>query len=102
MVFDEYEIIISEDALSMLDYHAQFLAKVNQNAAIKLIDQILSDIETLSSLPERCPFYDNPFIPKDRYRMLLSCKRYLIIYEITKNTIFVDYIVDCRQNNENF
>ena len=94
----KYDIIISEDALFMLDKHARFLAKVHQNAAINLVDQILDDIESLSSLPERCPFYNNAFVPNNRYRMLISCKRYLIIYEILDNKVYVDSIIDSRQD----
>jgi len=97
----EYNITISDDALSMLDQHAEFLANVNQNAAKKFVDTVLENIESLITLPERCPFYDNPFIPEKRYRMLLSNKRYLILYEISEGTVFVDYIIDCRKDNFN-
>jgi len=83
----EYEIIISEDALSMLDAHARFLANVNQNAAKRFVDQTLIDIESLSTPPERCPFYENQFIQNNRYRMLLSGKRYLILYEISDTEV---------------
>ena len=98
----EYRVSISEDALSMLDRHAQFLANVSQSAAKKTVDQILSDIDSLSALPERYPFYDNPFIPGNQYRRMLSGKRYLILYEISEDTVFVDYILDCRQENKDF
>jgi len=98
MELREYDITISEDALSMLDTHAKFLAKVSPNAAKKLIDQVLADIDSLSTLPERCPFYNNSFVPGDRYRMLISCKRYLIVYEVSCGNVFVDYIIDCRQD----
>jgi len=94
----KYNIVISEDALSMLDKHTQFLAKVNVNAAKKFADQILDDIDSLSTLPERCPFYENAFVPGNRYRMLVSCKRYLIIYEISAGNVFVDFIIDSRQD----
>jgi len=98
MELNEYDVIVSEDALSMLDKHARFLANVNKNAAQKFVTQTLSDIESLKTLPERCPFYENQFIPSNRYRMLLSGKRYLILYEISANTVYVDYIIDCRQD----
>jgi len=97
----EYNITISDDALSMLDQHARLLANVNQNAAKKFVDKVLKDIESLESLPERCPFYENPFIPEKRYRMLLSNKRYIILYEILEGTVFVDFIIDCRKDNIN-
>ena len=96
----EFRIVISEDALSTLDRHADFLANVSGSAARKMVDRLLTDIDSLSKLPERCPFYDNPFIPNNRYRRLLSGKRYLVLYEILENTVFVDYILDGRQENK--
>ena len=93
----EFNLVISEDALSMLDQHAEFLARVSRNAAKKMVDQLLNDIDSLSKLPERCPFYDNPFIPDKRYRRLLSGKRYLVLYEVLGDTVFVDYVLDGRQ-----
>ena len=98
MELDEYDVIVSEDALSMLDKHARFLANVSISEAQNFINQTLSDIESLKTLPERCPFYENQFIPSNRYRMLLSGKRYLILYEVSINCVYIDYIIDCRQD----
>ena len=98
----EFSIVISEDALSTLDQHAGFLARVSKNAAIKMVDQILNDIDSLAKLPERCPFYENPFVPNNRYRRMVSGKRYLILYEISGDTVYVDYILDGRQENKEF
>ncbi|MCG2788520.1 MAG: type II toxin-antitoxin system RelE/ParE family toxin, partial [Actinomycetia bacterium] len=33
-------------------------------------------------------------------RKMLICKRYLLIYQIKGNIVYVDYIVDCRQDYE--
>ena len=96
----DYTVIISVAALSMLDSHIDFLAKVNAPAATRLMDEILADIESLSSFPQRFPFYDNQFIPDNRYRRMLSAKRYLVIYEIDMAIVNIDYIVDCRQDYE--
>lgn len=93
-----YEVIVSDAALSMLDNHAAFLARVNAKAAAKLIDEVLNDMESLSENPQRFPSYENQFLSENRYRKMLSAKRYLILYEIDGESVFVDYIVDCRQN----
>jgi plasmid stabilization system protein ParE len=93
-----YEVIVSDAALAMLDSHVDFLAKVSVNAATRLMDEILKDIDSLSENPQRFPAYKNPFIPDGRYRRMLSCKRYLILYEIGESAVFVDYIVDCRSD----
>lgn len=96
----EYDIIISDAALAMLDSHMDFLARVSASAATGLMNEILDDIASLSENPERFPAYDNQFIPDNRYRRMLSAKRYLVLYEIDGATVFIDYIVDCRQDYE--
>lgn len=98
MTDKKYDIVISDAALTMLDSHMDFLARTSKNAALKATEQILSDMESLSKNPERYPVLDNQFISDNNYRKMLSERRYLIIYEISENTVYVDYIVDCRQD----
>jgi len=96
----EYEVVISDAALAMLDSHIEFLARVSINAAANLMDEILSDIASLSQFPERFPYFESEFIPHGRYRKMLSAKRYLLLYEVDRNEVCIDYIVDCRQDYE--
>ena len=96
----EYEVIVSDAALAMLDSHIEFLARVNVQAAANLMDEILDDIASLSQFPERFPVFESEFISYGRYRKMLSAKRYLVIYEVDMNDVCVDYIVDCRQDYE--
>ena len=98
MIKTQYDVSVSDAALAMLDSHVDFLAKVSQNAATRLMDEILDDIASLSENPQRFPVYENEFIPCGRYRRMLSAKRYLVLYEIDRTDVFVDYIVDCRQD----
>ncbi len=93
-----YSVVVSDAALAMLDSHAAFLAKVNAKAAAKLMDEVLDDMASLSEYPHRFPFYENQFISDNRYRKMLSAKRYVILYEIDGESVFVDYIIDCRQD----
>lgn len=100
----EYDVVVSDAALSMLDNHIDFLARISVSAAEKLMDTILDDMASLANFPERFPIYRNQFIPDNRYRKMVSSKRYLIIYEVDndleKPTVYVDYVVDCRQDYE--
>ena len=96
----EFDVVISDAALAMLDSHMNFLANVSATAAKKLLGEILDDIASLSEHPMRFPIYQNQFIAESRYRRMLSAKRYLVIYEIDRSTVFVDFIVDCRQDFE--
>jgi len=94
----KYDVIVSDAALAMLDAHANFLANVSKNAALKVMNEILSDIESLNKNPQRFPLYENPFISETIYRKMLSAKRYLVIYEVAADAVYVDFIVDCRQD----
>ena len=95
---NDYYVTISDAALAMLDSHIDFLAKVNIQAAINLMEEILDDIESLSQFPERFPVFESEFIPDGRYRKMFSARRYLVIYEIDGTDVCVDYIIDCRQD----
>jgi len=95
-----YNVVISDAALAMLDSHVGFLARASKQAATNLMDAVLDDIASLSRFPERFPLFESTFIPDGRYRKMLSAKRYLILYEIDGNDVCVDYIVDCRQDYE--
>jgi hypothetical protein len=48
-----YHIVMSEDALLMLDHHVEFLARVS-TAAQRMADQLMDDVE---SLAEICGLY---------------------------------------------
>ena len=64
------------------------------------MDVVLDDFASLSRFPERFLFFESTFIPDGRYRKMLSAKRYLLLYEIDGNDVYVDYIVDFRQDYE--
>ena len=95
-----YNVVISDAALAMLDSHVEFLARAGKQAATDLMDATLDDIASLSQFPERFPLFESTFIPDGSYRKMLSAKRYLILYEINENDVYVDYIVGYRQDYE--
>ena len=51
-------------------------------------------------MPHRCPWFSGEFIPRNIYRKLIFQDRYLMLYQIQDDFIYVDYIMDCRQDNE--
>lgn len=94
----KYMVIISDEATQMLVSHSRFLAQVSEKAAIKLISEFNEKAKSLEELPERNPWLSDPYIPAGKYRKLLMGKWYLIIYQVKCDTVFVDYVVDCRQD----
>ena len=49
-------------------------------------------------MPERCSWLIADYIPPNKYRKILFEKRYLLLFQIIDNTVYVDYVVDCRQD----
>ena len=84
----------------MLIQHVKFLANVNAKAAYRLADKIQEEINTLKYSPKRTSKYE--IIKNCQYRRLINNKKYLVIYFINQETVYIDYIFDCRRliNNQ--
>ena len=39
-------------------------------------------------------------VTEGKYRYMISCKRYRIVYQIDGNNVYVDDIQDCRQDDD--
>ena len=96
-----YQVIVDPAANDRMYEHFEFLARVSINAANDLLDGLIADISSLESLPYRNPVYDRPYIAKGKYRYMISCDRYRIVYQIEENVVYVDDIQDCRQSDVN-
>lgn len=94
----KYKVIVSSRATQMLVSHAAFLAQMDVDAANRLVDEFEESANSLNKLPLRCPPFEQPYIPRNKFRSLLFGKRYLMIFQVQGDTVFVDYVVDCRQD----
>jgi hypothetical protein len=94
----KYTVIISDEATQMLVSHSRFLAQVSEQATLNLITEFNEKAKSLERFPERNPLLSDPSLPINKYRKLLIYKRYLLIYQIKGSTVYVDAVVDCRQN----
>ncbi len=94
----KYTVIISDEATQMLISHSRFLAQVSEKAALNFIAEFSEKVKSLEKFPERNPWLSDPFIPAGKYRKLPMGKRYLLIYQVKGDTVYVDYVVDCRQD----
>ncbi len=95
-----YNVVIAPAANDRMYEHFEFLARVSVPAAERLLDGLLSDMRSLEQQPYRSPVYDRPYLPSGKYRYMLSCKRYKIVYQIEGATVFVDDIQDSRQADD--
>lgn len=94
----KYKVIISDRAKEMLGLHIRFLAQVNKPAAARLKQRLIEEIRALQDMPQRYPFFHETYIPVNKYHKLYVENWYLILYQIRDNTVYVDWILDCRQD----
>ncbi|HAX51028.1 MAG TPA: plasmid stabilization protein [Lachnospiraceae bacterium] len=92
------KVVVSDRARQMLADHVRFLAQKSLSAARGTKKELMEAIRSLATMPERFSFLDAEFIPPNKYHKMFVEKRYLILYQIKDQTVFVDYIVDCRQD----
>ena len=93
-----YDVIVSDSAWEMLSAHVRFLAEVDPKAAKKTQKKLSDALKSLQELPERFPFFDVDNIPRGKYHKMYVNKWYLIIYQIKDGTVYVDFILDGRQD----
>ena len=94
----KYKVIVSDKAASRLVNHVRFLANVSPDAAKRLHRDIIIEIRDLEFMPESYPWLNCDEIPANKSRKKLVAKRYLLIYQIKDNTVYIDNVLDCRQD----
>lgn len=70
---------------------------VGVNSAKSFTDGLLDRIDTLSCFPFAYPTVPDEELAKAGYRMLIY-KKYLTIYRVIENTVYVYHIADERSN----
>lgn len=93
----KYRVIISEKAAKDIADHLSFLANVSQSAASDAKKRIVEAVHSLEQMPNRYPFFEDDLIPKNKYHKMYIENWYLVLYQIRDDTVYVEYILDCRQ-----
>lgn len=94
----KYKVIVSDRAKEMLGMHVRFLAQVNKPAAASLKQRLVEQIRSLQEMPQRYPFFNETYIPANKYHKLYVENWYLVLYQIKDSAVYVEWIVDCRQD----
>ncbi len=94
----KYQVIVSDRVKQGLAMQIPFLGQLNKSAAQKLRTKLVSEIRSLGNMPHRYPFFNEEYLPANKYHKLFVENWYLIIYQIRDNTVYVEWIVDCRQD----
>ena len=100
--YRKYKIIVSDRAKRMLGEHIRFMAQVNKEAAAVKKKEIMTALRSLGRMPQRFPFFEESYIPPkyippNKYHRLFIEKWYLVLYQVQDDTVYVDYILDCRK-----
>ena len=98
MADKKYKVIVSDRAKRMLGTHIRFMAQVNKEAAIAKKNELMLAMRSLEHMPQRFPFFEEHNIPSNKYHKIFVEKWYLILYQIKDDTVYVDYILDCRKD----
>ena len=98
MADKKYRVIVCERAKRMLVTHIRFVAQVNKEAAIAKKKELMTAMRSLESMPQRFPFFEETYIPPNKYHKMFVAKWYLVLYQIEDDTVYVDTILDCRKD----
>jgi hypothetical protein len=95
-----FRILVSSKARDMLFEHARFLAQASIQAAGRLFDQFEEKVSSLEMMPERCAYYDNPYIQPGKYRKLSLGNYLLILFQVIDKIVYIELIIDARAENK--
>ena len=95
---EKYRVVISPKAKQQMGQHVRFLANVSREAAQELKERFIAEIRSLETMPGRYPFLENEYIPAHKYHKLYVKNSFLVLYQIKDNAVFIEYVVDCRED----
>ena len=94
----KYKVIVSDRAKRMLGTHICFMAQVNKDASKVKKQELMEAMRSLEHMPQRFPFFEEAYMPTNKYHKMFVAKWYLVLYQIQDDTVYVDYILDCRKD----
>ena len=97
-----YTVIIDPAVNDKMYEHFEFMARVSESAAERLLNSLVTDMHSLERMPYRNPVLNRPYLMSGKYRYMVSCVRYLIVYQVIDDAVFVDDIQDSRQAGDKF
>lgn len=94
----KYKVIVSDRAKRMLGTHIRFMAQVNKEAAAAKKKEMIAAMHSLCQMPQRFPFFEGLYIPSNKYHKMFLERWYLVLCQIQDDTVYVEYILDCRKD----
>lgn len=95
----KYKLLIFPSAKQDLQDIIDYVNKLSPDGAIKLYDEIVEKIGSLSQMPLRCPFVKNPLLKVKGYRVLVV-NNYLLFFIVREKTVEIRRIIYGRRHYE--
>ena len=96
----KYKVILASRVDSMLLRHISFLARVSRPAAKRLRDEFGDIVSRLGENPFQFPVETDLNLPDGMYRGAAFAKRYKAIFTVEEKTVYIDAVIDCRQDTK--
>ena len=84
----KYKVIVSDRTKRMLGTHIRFMAQVNKDAAKTKKQELMEAMRSLERMPQRFPFFEEAYMPTNKYHKMFVEKQYLIIYMIQDDIVY--------------
>ena len=94
---DKMRVVVSDEALRQMGNCVLFIAGENLEAAQRLRQRLVEAVRSLEEMPARYPFFNEPYVPANKYHKMFVEKYYLVLYQVKDDHVFVDMILDARQ-----
>lgn len=98
----KYTVIIANIVNNQLLRHTEYLAQFSLPAAKKFVIEFEKMISRLEDNPYQFPVDLTVNIPKKEYRKALFYKRYKGLFFTKRRDVFLDAVVDGRQDPETY
>lgn len=93
-----YKVVVADKAKEALGEIIAYIAADSLQNAQSVKTEIIKALNSLAVLPEHFPFLEGEFIPYNKYRKMVVLKRFLVIYQLKAETVYVDFVLDCKQD----
>lgn len=93
-----YKVVVADKAKEALGEIIAYIAADSLQNAQSVKTEIIKALNSLAVLPERFPFLEGEFIPYNKYRKMVVLKRFLVIYQLKAEFVYVDFVLYCKQD----
>ena len=93
----QYKIAVMPAADRDIDTIADYLNTISEQTALKHLDKLEREINSLRQMPFRCPLARNEEYAKKGYRYLII-NNYLVFFTVSGETVQIRRIIDGRSN----